>query len=257
MRRIAYIAILPLLILSCRGGKGRVRVEGTFHNLDQADFLIYSPNGGFQDIDTLHLTKGRFQRDIPVSGGPYTFTIIYPNFSTLSFVASERATVTITGDALALADVSVEGADSVFVEQAEKTEGKLKIGARLPKTDIIEKNRQKGKYMLVGFWANWRGGSNVVNTNIKRAVKDYDGKLCALSYSLDVDQQMRRVGESRDMDSLAWNTFCDYRAWDSPDVRKLGISNIPYILLIDPDGKIVAMGADFKKDIEPTLKGIE
>ncbi len=252
MRRIAYITILPLLLLSCRGGKGRVRIEGAFLNLDQASFLIYSPDGGFPDIDTLRLEKGKFRKDIPVSGGPYTFTIVYPNFSTLSSVATERATVVINGDALALADVSVEGAELVLAEQEREAGQTLKVGARLPKTEAIARSRREGKYLLVGFWANWRGGSNVVNTHIRKAVEKHGDKLCALSYCLDVDQRMHRMGEGND--SLAWDTFCDYLAWDSPDVRRLGIGNIPYMLLLDPNGRLVAMGANFGTDIEPSLR---
>ncbi len=255
MRCIAYLTILPLLLISCRGGKGRVHLEGTFQNLDQADFLIYSPNGGFEDIDTLRLFKGKFRKDIPVSGGPYTFTIIYPNFSTLSFVASERDNITITGDALALANVKVRGADSLVTQREAQNEKKLKIGQRLPKSGVIEKSRKKDKYLLIGFWASWKGGSGVVNNHIKRAMKDYKGKLCALSYCLDVEQRMRQIGEGRD--SLAWDTYCDFMAWDSPAVRTLGINNIPYMILLDPNGTIVAMGSNFSGDIEPSLKKLK
>ncbi len=252
MRQLAYLIILPLLFFSCRGGKGRIRIEGSFQNLNQVDFLIYSPNGGFEDIDTLHLLKGKFRKNIPLKGGPYTFTIIYPNFATLSFVASEGDNVRIDGDALALADVLVQGADSVITLQSEVEEERLKIGQRLPKVDIIEKSRRSGRYMLIGFWANWRGGASVVNTQIKRSIEDYGDQICALSYSLDIDQRIRQAAVGND--STAWDSYCDYLAWDSPAVRTLGINNIPYMILLDPNGKIVAKGSNFRNDIEPSLQ---
>ncbi len=242
-----------MLLISCGGNKGRIRIEGEFRNLNQADFLIYSPDGGFDDIDTLHLLKGRFRKDLSVAGGPFTFTIIYPNFYTLSFVASGGAKVRINGDALALKDVVVTGADSVIPHPTELPDEKLHVGMRLPKVDIIEQSRQPGKYLLIGFWANWRSGASVVNTVIKRALQSYGSdNLCALSYSLDLDQRMRRIGEGAD--SLAWQSFCDYKAWESPAVVRLGIRNIPMLILLDPQGKIVALGSNYTSDIEPTLR---
>ncbi len=257
MRHSAYLLILltlPLL-LSCRGGKGKVRIEGSFQNLNQADFLIYSPDGGFDNIDTLHLQKGKFRKKIAVSGGPYTFTIIYPNFSTLSFTASERDKVVIEGDALALADVKVEGADSVIVGLSTRREEKLKVGMRLPHVDVIEKSREDGKYLLLAFWANWRGGGNAVNTFLRRSMRDYESKLTALSYNLDVDPHMREIAEGREEHN--WDTYCDYLAWDSPAISQLGINNIPFLILVDPDGKIVALGSNFSGDIEPELKKLK
>ncbi len=252
MRLTAYLLILPLLFLSCRGDRGRIRITGTFQNLNQADFLIYSPDGGFADIDTLHLSKGKFRKDIPLTGGPYTFTIIYPNYSTLSFTAEERDKVVIEGDALALADVNVEGADSVIVGRGPVREGKLHVGMPLPKSDIIEEHRQQGKYFLVAFWASWRGGGNAVSTSLRHAMSDCAGRLAALSYSLDVDPRMRQIGEGKETPD--WDTYCDYLAWDSPAVGTLGINNIPFYVLVDPKGNIIALGANYSGDIEPTLK---
>ncbi len=252
MRTAAYLLILPLLFLSCRGGKGKIRLSGTFQNLNQADFLIYSPDGGFQDIDTLHLSKGKFRKTIPITGGPYTFTIIYPNYSTLSFMAEERDKVTIEGDALALADVQVEGADSVIVGSGPIREGKLHTGMRLPKVDIIEEHRQPSKYLLLAFWANWKGGGSAVTASLRHATSDFADHLTALSYSLDVDRRMRRLAEGKEPPT--WDSYCDYLAWDSPAVVTLGINNIPLYILVAPDGTIAALGSNYSSDVEPLLK---
>ncbi len=263
MRQLAYLTLLPLLLLSCGDGKGRLRLRGTFQNLDQADFLIFSPNGGLDDIDTLHLLRGKFKKELPVTGGPYTFTIVYPNFSTLSFVASEGDKVRIEGDALALGGVKVMGVDSVITEEdrqrelsrRKEHEQVLRIGSTLPKVDEIEEYRHEGSYLLVGFWANWMGGSSVVNSHIRRALTEYGDQLAALSVSLDIDPQLRSVGENVDS-TLRWKAYCDYQGWDSPPVHDLGLDNIPYLLLVDPRGTLLAMGSNFKNDIEPTLQKV-
>ncbi len=256
MRSIAWILILPLFAISCgSGGRGRLRIEGAFANINQADFLLVSPDGGLEDVDTLHLLKGEFSKDISLEGGPYQFIIVYPNYVTLTFFASEGQTVRIDGDALALADVKVKGADSVVTEvKVQHVQKPLKVGERLPKVDSVEVARQDGRYMLIGFWANWRGGSSVVNTHIRRMLNEHPESLCALSYSLDLDNVMRRVHEARGNEH--WTTFCDFLGWDSPAVREFGINNLPYYILIDPKARVVAFGSNFQMDIESSLKDI-
>ncbi len=246
-RSVFLLALsLTFVLVSCDSGKGKLRLQGQFQNLDQADFLIYSSDGAFPDIDTLHLVKGRFEKEIPLQKGSYTFTLIYPNFQTLSFLASEGKKVSIVGDALALADVKVSGADSVVVAQPTEAPSLLKVGGKLPKVSVIEQNRRKGKYLLIGFWANWKGGTNVVRQKIGSAQNDYPDLLSALAYSLDTDPKMYKAARSYvpgRSEEIA--NHCDYQGWDSPAVRQFGIDRIPYYILVNPQGKVVALGTDY------------
>lgn len=249
------LLLLPLLLLcSCRGGKGRIRIQGEYQNLTQTEFLLFSPDGGVPELDTLRLERGRFDEEIPVTGGPYTFTILYPNFSTLSFIASEGADIRILGDALALGSEQVEGADSVIRDTPKESPSPVRIGAPLPHTEVIDSLRRPGRPLLIGFWANWKGGTVVVNMHLGVAVTEGNGQLDALSYSLDVDPTMFRVGRSAYTGS--WPYHCDFRGWNSPDVRRLGIHNIPYFILLDADGRVLAAGEGYEQDIAPALKNL-
>ncbi len=249
---IACAIALPLLLSACGGHRGRVRVEGQFLNLNQADFLIYSPTGALPDIDTLHLLKGKFRKDLAVAPGEHTYTIIYPNYATLSFTASDGARVRIDGDALALAAVRVTGADTAYTSQPQEPQEPLRVGMKLPKVDVIERSRKPGRHMLIGFWANWRSGAGAVNTVFQRSLAQYGDSLCALSYSLDVDSNMLRAAIGRN--GLEWDSYCDYFGFESPAVAQLGINNIPLIILLDPEGRILAVGSNFSAQIEPALK---
>ena len=60
-----------------------------------------------------------------------------------------------------------------------------------------------------------------------------------------------------DRDSLNWNIICDGRMLDTPILTQLGIADIPYNLLVDHSGKILAVNlgqTQLKERIKKTLK---
>ena len=246
---------LLVLLASCGPQKGRLRISGTYENLPQADLLIYSPDGGLSTIDTLHVVKGKFRYETAVEASPepYTWVILYPNFSTLSFMAGEGSDVRIKGDALSLGKERVEGADSVITVKPKSTRSPLTIGKPLPKSTIVK--RPRGQWFLIGFWANWKHGSSNVNYHIRQALQQYPDSLHALTYSLDIDSRTYRDYESIE-DTVRWKTYCDFRGWSSPLVSKYGIRNLPYMILVDSRGRVAAMGNDYNRDIKPSLEKI-
>ena len=205
-------------------------------------------------FDTLHIVKGKFDYQIPVDGGPYTYVILYPNYSTLGFQAHSGSDIRIRGDALSLNQVRVEGADSILPQQQKMGKKLLSIGGRLPKSDIVE--HKPGTYLLIVFWADWRHGSSSLNYHVRQALRDHPDSLYAISYSLDVDPEFGRVRETIE-DTTHWHTYCDYRGWSSPLLARYGIRNIPWIILVGPKGKIQAMGGDYNRDIKPYLTQIQ
>ena len=51
--------------------------------------------------------------------------------------------------------------------------------------------------------------------------------------------------------------MCDGNAWNTDAVKKLGVSDLPFYVLADKKGKIVARGNtvdDMKKDVEANVK---
>ncbi len=250
--RLLLLWVLCAALVGCDGGRGRLRIKGEMANLDVADFLIFSPDGGLSDIDTLHLTKGRFSKDLPLEGGPYQFTVVYPNYATLTFLASEGQTVEVRGDALALSEVTVEGADSV-IPQKKPVQGKrrIEVGKPLPKTTIVSAHCERGKYLLVGFGATWKGGSASVTGCLRRAAREAPDSMAALYYSLDADASMLRFARP---DDGAWDVYADHELWESADVKALGLRNIPLFILLDPKGRVLAFGKDYSSDIEPSMR---
>ena len=247
------IALFFLLFLvSCGPQRGRVRIRGEFENLPQADLLLYSPDGGMSVIDTLHILRGKFDYQTRVEGTEtYTFVIVYPNFSTLGFQAHSGSDVRIKGDALSLNKVIVEGADSVIPSEIKKAKNPLSIGKKLPQSEIIK--HRKGTYLLIAFFADWKNGGSYVNHLLRTSLNE-NHNLHAFSYSLNL--QPSKVRDEEPVDSTRWHTYCDYNGWGGPLLSRLGIRNIPYFILVGPEGRILALGPDFYQDIKSELQKI-
>ncbi len=254
MRRILYLTLLFPLLLSCGSSKGKIRFDVELKNIDQADILVYSPTGAFPDMDTLHLLKGKCEKEIKVTPGNHTYTLLYPNMQALTLTANEGTTLKLRGNAQQLADVQVKGAENI-VSVPGKSQPKAtflpQAGEPLPKDSLIQATMQKGKSLLVAFWANWRGGSGAAAYALRKAMKEHPDSLTVLTYSLDVDYELYRMAHSSE-DTL-WAAHCDFRGWDSPTVKNLRLTNIPYFILVDSTGLLKAHGADFERDIRQHL----
>jgi thiol-disulfide isomerase/thioredoxin len=98
----------------------------------------------------------------------------------------------------------------------------------------------QGKYVLVDFWASWCGPCRGENPNVVAAYNQYkDKNFTVLGVSLDKDKASWLNAIKQD--NLTWQHISDLKYWSSAAVQLYGFDGIPFNVLIDPKGKILAM----------------
>ena len=138
------------------------------------------------------------------------------------------------------------------------------VGKQAPELELPDANGKmvsllssfKGKYVLVDFWASWCGPCRMENPNVVEAYNRFkDKNFAILGVSLDKEKEpwQKAVAE----DKLAWTQVSDLKFWSSKAVEIFKFQGIPFNLLIDPQGKIVAQelrGPDLENKLKQYLQ---
>ncbi len=132
-----------------------------------------------------------------------------------------------------------------FITQMEAldkiTIGKIapEIIAESPEGKTLKLSDLKGKYVLIDFWASWCGPCRQENPLVVQAFKKYSSKnFTVFSFSLDDDKD-KWIKAIKD-DGLTWGHVSDFKGFESPVALAYNVVAIPFSILINPEGKIIA-----------------
>jgi len=114
----------------------------------------------------------------------------------------------------------------------------------------------KGKYVLVDFWASWCGPCRKENPNVVQAYNQFkDKNFTILGVSLDKEKAPWEKAIADD--GLSWTHVSDLKFWDSQVVPLYNIQGIPYNVLLDPNGVVIAenlRGEELSQKLAEILK---
>lgn len=139
---------------------------------------------------------------------------------------------------------------ATLAQQVNKATGGNWVGKEAPDFSLPDVNGKevklssfRGKYVLVDFWASWCGPCRTENPNVVKTYNQYkDKNFTILGVSLDRPGQKDKWLKAIQDDKLAWTNVSDLQFWNSPVVALYGFDGIPFNVLVDPQGKVVAEG---------------
>lgn len=111
-----------------------------------------------------------------------------------------------------------------------------------PKGEEVKLSSLRGKVVLVDFWASWCGPCRRESPYVAEAYRKYRDKgLEVYSVSLDTDPVAWQT--AIDQDGLQWPSHVSsLKGWACPTAREWHVTSIPFSALLDPTGRILAIG---------------
>ena len=129
-----------------------------------------------------------------------------------------------------------------FIRLAE-----FNVGSTIPDFTLPDQNGKmvsvkdfRGKYVLIDFWASWCGPCLREMPNVVKLYKECKGKnFEILGISLDKDKNAWTAAVKKN--GMKWVQVCDLKMWGTEPVKLCNVRAVPYTVLIDPEGKVVAL----------------
>ena len=139
----------------------------------------------------------------------------------------------------------------------------LSIGEMAPDIELADPDGKplklssfRGKVVLIDFWASWCGPCRKEMPNVVKAYAKYKNKGFEI-FGVSLDKDKANWVEAIKTDGITWPQVSDLQQWNSSVVNLYAIQGIPYTVLLDKEGKILAKnlrGDELDKKLAEILK---
>ena len=146
-------------------------------------------------------------------------------------------------------------------EEMQRLAGMLPIGGMAP--DIRQQtpdggtmalSELRGKVVLIDFWASWCRPCRMENPAMKRVYDKYKGKGFEI-FGVALDRDHNSWVNAIKADGIDWKHVSDLGFWNNAAAQEYGVNSIPFTVLLDREGKILAKGLR-SHDLEQKLAEI-
>lgn len=132
-------------------------------------------------------------------------------------------------------------------KRQEEIANMLAIGSVAPEISLPDLNGNykslselRGQVVLIDFWASWCRPCRMENPNLVKAYEKYKSKGFTV-FSVSLDNDRARWESAINQDGLKWeHHVSDLMGWQTSIGPTYGINSIPFAVLIDKDGNIIA-----------------
>ena len=158
-------------------------------------------------------------------------------------------------------------AGSTFSTLSAQSTG-LEVGNRSPeiklptiKGDTVSLSSQKGKLVLIDFWGTWCAPCVEEQSELARLYKKYKQASFARwrgfeIYGVSLDAKKPNWENFITKNKINWIQVSDLKFWRSPVAKTYNIQGLPFNVLVDGNGVILAKnlhGKDLEKAIGKNL----
>ncbi len=144
----------------------------------------------------------------------------------------------------------------IFSASAQYENTTIKVGQKAPELAFPDpagktlklSEINKGRYVLVDFWASWCGPCRASNPGLVNFYNEYSKKkfkgakngFTVVNVSLDKDKDAWVNAIKKD--NLSWpNHMSDLGGWNAKPAAIYGVQFVPQAFLLGPDGKVIGL----------------
>lgn len=138
----------------------------------------------------------------------------------------------------------------IFTGYASAQQSKIEVGQQAPeialsKTDgsSFSLSSLKGKVVLIDFWATWCAPCVGEQPELKTLYETFSDQVKGQKFEIlgvSLDKNKESWQKAIDRFGIGWIQVSDLKFWKSPVAKAYEIEELPFNVMIDGQGKIIA-----------------